>query len=88
MLAAIDFIIRDKGWDEGLTWIWCDYISIPQKCKGMQLLAINSLSVYASAAHAFAIAAPLVRHQNTGQTLDQCSYNRRTPIWGSNPRLA
>ena len=52
MLAAIDFIIRDKGWDERLTWIWCDYISIPQKCKGMQLLAINSLSVYASAAHA------------------------------------
>ena len=28
------------------TWVWVDYLSIPQRCRGMQQLAINSLPMY------------------------------------------
>lgn len=77
MVQALDRIVQDKGWEETNTWVWVDIISIPQRCKAMQQLAINSLSCYASVAHAFAIVAPPVAHRETGQPLDATTYNRR-----------
>lgn len=44
---------------------------------GMQKLAIDSLSAYASAAHAFVIVAPPVTHSELAITCDVESYNTR-----------
>ena len=70
----LDHIPQVQGWDQAMVWVWIDVISIPQRCKSMQLLAINSLSQYVSIAHAFVIVAPPVRHANTGMLLDDKSY--------------
>ena len=77
MVRAVRAIAEAKGWRLESTRIWCDFFSIPQRCKGMQLLAINSLAAYAASAHAFAVVAPKVVHADTNQTLDLESYNRR-----------
>ena len=77
MVRAMDEISEAKKWDQQMLWVWVDVISIPQRCRGMQRLAINSLSMYASVAHAFAIVAPAVRHANTGQILDAETYKKR-----------
>ena len=65
MAPAVRRIVKAKGWDLSTTRVWCDYISIPQRCNGMQILAINSLASYAACAHAFCIVAPRVTHGDT-----------------------
>ena len=77
MTPAVLHIVKAKGWDLASTRVWCDFISIPQRCKGMQLLAINSLASYAACAHAFCIVAPPVIHGDTGLKLDLATYNTR-----------
>jgi len=77
MVSSMLHIIAAEGWRLRHTWVWVDYISIPQRCRGMQHLAINSLATYAACADAFAIVAPPVAHQNTGQMLTMASYNQR-----------
>lgn len=77
MVSSTLRIVAEEGWKLRHTWVWVDYISIPQRCSGMQLLAINSLATYASCADAFAIVAPPVIHAGTGQPLSMDSYNKR-----------
>lgn len=45
----------------------------------MQQLAINSLAMYTSVAHAFCIVAPPLTHHNTNELCDLTTYNRR--LW-------
>jgi hypothetical protein len=54
-----------------------DYSSIPQKHKSSQLLAINSLAVYASVASALIVAVPDAEHVSTGQFASASSYQAR-----------
>lgn len=54
-----------------------DYSSIPQKHKGSQLLAINSLALYASIANALIIAVPAAKHVSTNLFADAESYQAR-----------
>ncbi len=77
MVAAAERVVSAKRWDSGQTWIWVDYLSIPQKSRAMQGAAINSLSSYASVADAFVIVAPTLVHADTGCVCDKDSYLRR-----------
>jgi len=58
------------------TYIWVDYCSIAQDHRGMQMLAVSSLPVYASSADIFVIIAPPAEHQST-RHCDLESYNAR-----------
>lgn len=77
MVAATTAVSAKNGWKLDSVSIWCNYISIPQKSRGTQALAIKSLSVYSAYAHAFVIVAPPVVHDNTGKVCDLESYNKR-----------
>ena len=77
MAAAIGEVRRHNGWSQKRVMIWCDYFSIPQKCRGSQALAISSLTAFASYAHAFVIVAPHVTHEDTSLLCSLESYNRR-----------
>ena len=79
MVAAVDVIIEANGYSIGETWVWVDFLSIPQRCRGMQQLAINSLPMYTSVANAFCIVAPPLTHADTKQLCDLQAYNRR--LW-------
>jgi len=79
MAAALDMIIDANGYTIEETWVWVDYLSIPQRCRGMQQLAINSLPMYTSVANAFCIVAPPLTHEHTKQLCDLQTYNRR--LW-------
>jgi hypothetical protein len=57
-------------------YVWVDYCSIAQEHRGMQMLAVSSLPVYASSADIFVIVAPPAEHQSTRQC-DLRSYNSR-----------
>ena len=46
--------------------VWVDYISIPQKNRSEQKLAIASLPTFASCADYFVVIAPDATHHNTG----------------------
>jgi hypothetical protein len=58
------------------TYIWVDYCSIAQDHRGMQMLAVSSLPVYASSADIFVIIAPPAEHQ-CSRRCDLQSYNAR-----------
>jgi hypothetical protein len=77
MLAAMDSICTANGWKPEYVWVWCDYISIPQKTRCAQKIAINSLASYASCSNAFCIVAPTVEHADTGEECNVSSYNKR-----------
>ena len=77
MVAAVTHIARANDWPMDRVWVWCDYISIPQRLRCAQRLAINSLASYASCADAFVIVAPPVVHADTNELCDTGTYNRR-----------
>ena len=77
MVATLKELVKRRCWFSEMTYVWCDYVSIPQRSRNTQKLAIASLSMYASLAHAFVIVAPSVRHQDTGRECDVDTYNRR-----------
>jgi len=58
------------------TYVWVDYCSIAQDHRGMQMLAVSSLPVYASSADIFVIVAPPAEHQ-CSRHCDLQSYNAR-----------
>jgi len=77
MVMSIDTLRQQECWDEEEMYIWVDYFSIPQKHRGTQTLAINSLTVYASNVAAFVVVAPPVTHKDLGEVCDKASYQRR-----------
>jgi hypothetical protein len=62
------------SWDN--LYVWVDYASIAQDHRGMQMLAVSSLPVYASSADVFVIVAPPAEHQSC-RRCDLDSYNAR-----------
>lgn len=58
-------------------YVWVDFTSISQEHRPMQMLAISSLPMYASVAHAFVIICPEAKHQVTGCACNIKSYNTR-----------
>lgn len=77
MVNGVEAVVAKRGWDESRLYLWVDYISIPQKHRGLQTLAINSLPVYAARVAAFVIVAPPVQHEENDTLCDKNSYQRR-----------
>jgi len=77
MVMSLDTLRQQECWDEEEMYIWVDYFSIPQKHRGTQTLAINSLTTYASNVAAFVVVAPPVKHKDLGEICDKVSYQRR-----------
>jgi len=76
MKAATRKLSENNGGLEK-TYIWCDYGSIPQKNREVQMLAVNSLPAVSSSLHAFVIVAPSATHLNTSEECNVETYNRR-----------
>ena len=57
--------------------VWVDYVSIPQKNRSVQKLAIASLPTFASCCDYFVVVAPDATHQNTGCACNSQSYRLR-----------
>ncbi len=57
--------------------VWVDYISIPQRNRSVQKLAIASLPTFASCTDYFVVVAPDATHQNTGCACNSKSYRSR-----------
>lgn len=79
MVHSLRLYSEKNGVDLDHVWVWLDIISIPQKHRGIQLLAINSLYVYAYSVDVLIIIAPETVHQQTGQKLGIDSYKNR--VW-------
>ena len=60
-----------------------DYCSIPQLCRAIQGLAIDSLHAYAKHADVFVILAPKITHADKGTPCDYTSYQGR--MYASRP---
>ncbi len=58
-------------------YVWVDFVSISQKHRGLQALAIGALPVYASAADIFTIIAPDAIHLDNESKCDHFTYNMR-----------
>jgi len=67
MVTAVQQLVNLKGWSLDNTFLWLDYISIPQIHRNMQSLAVGSLPVYAAVCNAFLIVAPAALHSDTGE---------------------
>jgi hypothetical protein len=77
MLMAVDTLQRQRNWAEEETFVWLDYSSIPQRHRGLQTLAINSLTVYAAKVSAFVVVAPPVEHEDLKELCNRETYQRR-----------
>jgi len=58
-------------------YVWCDFTSIAQEHRPMQVMAVSSLPVYSSIADAFVIVAPSARHKNSGMVCNADTYSLR-----------
>eukprot|EP00756_Hemistasia_phaeocysticola_P028128 Hpha_TRINITY_DN16160_c0_g2::TRINITY_DN16160_c0_g2_i1::g.3154::m.3154 len=58
-------------------YVWCDFVSIAQEHRPMQMMAVSSLPVYSSIADAFVIVAPTARHKNSGHLCNAETYSLR-----------
>lgn len=77
MVMSIETLLAKEGWDESDLYVWVDYTSIPQRHRGTQQLAINSLTVYASKVAAFVVVAPPVQHKDLSDMCNKETYQRR-----------
>mmetsp|Transcript_65073 Transcript_65073/g.173420 ORF Transcript_65073/g.173420 Transcript_65073/m.173420 type:complete len:412 (+) Transcript_65073:122-1357(+) len=58
-------------------YVWVDVFSIPQSCRPVQRLAINSLPALASLAKYFVTICPSIAHVDTKGTCDRHTYFKR-----------
>jgi len=77
MVMSLETLRVQKHWEEADMYVWVDYSSIPQRHRGTQLLAINSLTVYASNVSAFVVVAPHVVHKDLHEVCDKSTYQCR-----------
>eukprot|EP00931_Biecheleriopsis_adriatica_P050205 TRINITY_DN29058_c0_g1_i1.p1 TRINITY_DN29058_c0_g1~~TRINITY_DN29058_c0_g1_i1.p1 ORF type:complete len:974 (-),score=177.30 TRINITY_DN29058_c0_g1_i1:131-2719(-) len=77
MVMAVDTLCSERGWEEEDVFVWLDYSSIPQRHRGLQTLAINSLTIYAAKVSAFVVVAPPVEHSDLKDVCNKFSYMRR-----------
>ena len=66
MQQAVHNVSKDTGTPLEKIRVWVDYVSIPQKNRSEQKLAIASLPTFASCADYFVVIAPDATHHNTG----------------------
>ena len=59
------------------TYVWVDFGSIAQEHRGMQVMAISSLPVYAAYSDAFIVVAPKAEHAQTKLPCDLGTYSTR-----------
>jgi hypothetical protein len=76
-VLALQAICEAKGWPLESALVWFDYCSIPQLCRAIQGLAIDSLHAYAKHADVFVIVAPKITLVESGTPCDYKSYQRR-----------
>eukprot|EP00933_Yihiella_yeosuensis_P072017 TRINITY_DN80300_c0_g1_i1.p1 TRINITY_DN80300_c0_g1~~TRINITY_DN80300_c0_g1_i1.p1 ORF type:complete len:1058 (-),score=131.43 TRINITY_DN80300_c0_g1_i1:146-3319(-) len=77
MVMAANTLVATEKWRDDETYVWLDYSSIPQRHRGLQTLAINSLTVYAAKVSAFVVVAPQVVHEDLKEVCDTATYQRR-----------
>jgi len=75
--GAIADCALKKQWDQEKVHVWLDVISVPQKNKSQQAMAISSLPIYASSAHAFIVIAPQAMHKDVCQMCSLETYQNR-----------
>ncbi len=64
-MSSADKLCKKMGWSMRATYLWVDYICVPQRSRATQTLAINSLPTYAYMASAFVTVAPTLEHADT-----------------------
>jgi hypothetical protein len=79
MVGALERVMEEKAWELEHVYVWVDFTCVPQRTRATTELAISTLSVYASRAHAFVAVVPDVVHEETGKTLDGETYQTR--LW-------
>mmetsp|Transcript_27442 Transcript_27442/g.82077 ORF Transcript_27442/g.82077 Transcript_27442/m.82077 type:complete len:525 (+) Transcript_27442:99-1673(+) len=57
--------------------VWVDIVSIPQRNRSSQRLAIASLATFASSTDYFVVVAPPARHSGTGKLCDRATFRSR-----------
>jgi len=77
MRAAVRAAAADAGVPLGRVRVWVDVISIPQRNRSEQRLAIASLPTFASTCNDFIVIAPTTTHASTGCGCDATSFRRR-----------
>ena len=77
--GAIEMLLPGAAAADALAaaYVWVDFGSIAQRHRGMQVMAISSLPVYAAFADAFVVVAPSTTHAQTGAPCGLDSYNTR-----------
>ena len=70
-------LLKDTGKPLEKIRIWLDVMSIPQKNRSEQRLAIAALPMFASACNYFVVVAPTTRHADTHEICDSRTYRKR-----------
>lgn len=93
LALSADYLFADPK----KVYIFCDFLSIPQKNISMRLATINTLGVFSSLAKYFVVIAPVCTHKDTGAAMNKLSYQRRgwcrleqwghMCVWGSENML-
>jgi len=78
MRRAVQAVARDAGVPLASVRVWCDVVSIPQKNRSEQRLAIASLPTFASCSNYFVAVAPDATHADTRCACGEASYRSRT----------
>ncbi|CAK0903916.1 unnamed protein product [Prorocentrum cordatum] len=76
--AALQTISARTGKRLDELYVWCDWFSIPQKCRAFQKMAIASLPVFASICHCFVALVPDTEHADTNAAANRAAFHRRT----------
>jgi len=79
MIAALQRVQTANKWPLERVFIWLDYSCVPQLHRPTQELAILSISIYSSRAHAFVAVVPTTKHKETCEPCTAESYQYR--LW-------
>ena len=77
MKAGVRRVAKLRDWSLSEVLLWADYSSLPQTNLAEQREGIIALPAYTSSAQALLIAAPPVKHKETGARCDLLSYRKR-----------
>ena len=77
MQQAVQCVSRETNTPLEKIRVWVDYVSIPQRNRSEQKLAIASLPTFASCCDFFIVVAPDAAHKNTGCLCGSKSYRSR-----------
>jgi len=78
MAQAVQLIAKRENRSLEDVYIWADWMCIPQQCRAVQRLAINSLPALASSLQYFVVVAPDAKHADTCVPCNRATYHKRT----------